>query len=246
MIGRAALLVGLGLLFSGSAAMAQQGPPPPPTDFQALMDAWDSPEEDAQIAAQAADAVLAAEARFAELARTIGQWRAFHATAHVDARMFVPQEVHAVSWLTDRPDPPVAVSWQPQAVYTSCNGRAAVTTGGWHHPADGVGYFTTVWQQSHSDGWRWVVDHGDRLQTARPTPAEVTRRAASCANFLARSTAARHLYSSMTRRTWFSDDSSLVVEWQVGAMGERELWVRMWNGTDYVEVIHDVVGASDR
>ena len=240
---RVAALLALGLMALSVSATAQQDPPLPPVDYQAAADAWDTPEDNAEIANAAADAALAAEARFADLAQTIGQWRAFHTTAHVNAIMFVPQEVHAVTWLTDRPNPTVPVRWQPHSVWTSCDGNVAVTSGGWQHPDQGVGYFTTVWMDSGSDGWRWIIDHGDNLPAARVAPAQPVRHPASCANRPALAQAAAARRAGMTRRHYVAPDGSIIVEWQVGSRGERELWVHQWNGADFVEVIHDMAAA---
>ena len=67
-------------------------------------------------------AVIARELEFSQAAQDKGQWTAFREFAAKDAVMFVPQMVLAQGWLKDRPNPPVAVRWQPQEVWSSCDG----------------------------------------------------------------------------------------------------------------------------
>ena len=115
-------------------------------------------------------AVAAAEIAFNQLAKEKGQWTAFRETAADDAVMFVPQKVLAKDWLKGRVDPPAPVSWQPQKIWVSCDGRTGASTGAWQRPNGTVGYFTTIWRLDDKGRWKWVLDHGDLL--AQPRPAE--------------------------------------------------------------------------
>lgn len=102
-------------------------------------------------------AVIAADLAFNRLAEEKGQWSAFRETAAPDAEMFVPQRVKAAVWLKGRADPALTVRWSPQAVWSSCDGSYAVTSGPWTGP-DSVGTFATVWQRQKDDGYKWVLD----------------------------------------------------------------------------------------
>ncbi len=122
-----------------------------------------------------------AEREFALLAQTTGQWTAFRATAAADATMFVPQPVNAQTWLAGRADPPRSVAWQPHAVFVSCDGRMAATTGAAQWPGGGHGMFTTIWQKQPDGNWKWIADHGapvSAARAARPAVAEVRARCA--------------------------------------------------------------------
>ena len=122
-----------------------------------------------------------AERDFAMLAQHEGQWTAFRATAAADALMFVPQPVSAQTWLAGREDPPRSVAWQPHAVYVSCDGDTAATTGAAQWPGGSHGMFTTIWQRQADGGWKWIADHGAPVTTPRVAPAKVTYRRARCA-----------------------------------------------------------------
>jgi len=124
-------------------------------------------------------AVIAAELGFASAAREKGQWTAFRDTAAKDAEMFVPQRVNARDWLKDRKDPPVSVNWQPQVVWSSCDGSYAVTKGPWQRPHS-TGYFTTVWRRDKKGRLEWVLDQGDTLDKPLPDADFVEGKVADC------------------------------------------------------------------
>lgn len=124
-------------------------------------------------------AAIAAELAFAQLAQEKGQWTAFRETAADDGVMFVPQMVRAQDWLKDRPNPPVAVRWQPHAVWSSCDGSLMVSHGAWQGP-DSAGWFTTIWQRQKKGGYRWVLDHGDTLAEPLAAPEMIAAQIADC------------------------------------------------------------------
>lgn len=129
-------------------------------------------------------AAIAAEIAFAQLAQQKGQWTAFKATAAEDAVMFGPALVLAQAWLKNRPDPAIAVAWQPHRVWSSCDGSTMVTTGAWQRP-DGqggskTGWFTTVWQRQDKGGYKWVFDHGDESKEPIAAPEMIAARVADC------------------------------------------------------------------
>lgn len=102
-------------------------------------------------------AVLATEIAFARLAQEKGQWAAFRKMADPEAVLFVPQRVAAEPWLKRRAEPPVAVRWQAQAVWASCDGLIAVTTGAWQQ-SGASGRYVTVWRRQDKGAYRWLLD----------------------------------------------------------------------------------------
>lgn len=186
-------------------------------------------------------AYIAAELAFARLAQDKGQWTAFRETAHDDAVMFVPQRVKAPSWLKSQKDPAEAVKWQPHAVYISCDGNSGVTTGAWQKgPA--FGYFTTVWlRDPMKGGMRWVLDHGDTLETPRAAPEFIASKQARCGARPGVAVSAGA--EGEDRAVGLSADQTLSWTSTVRADGSRELVVRMWDGSAMETVIDDKVAA---
>lgn len=125
-------------------------------------------------------AVIAAEIAFAKLAQDKGQWTAFRATATRDAVMFEPQMVLAQDFLKAKPDPKVAVKWQPHQVWSSCDGSLAVTRGAWQGEGDASGWFTTVWQRQKDGKYKWVADQGDALPFPMEAPEMIVAKVADC------------------------------------------------------------------
>ena len=76
-------------------------------------------------------AVIAAELGFAQLAQAKGQWTAFRETSTAEAVMFNPQPVKVHTYLQGKPNPPIAIKWQPQTVWVSCDGTIGITSGAW-------------------------------------------------------------------------------------------------------------------
>ena len=123
--------------------------------------------------------VVAAELAFARLAQDKGQWTAFSETSTDEAVMFVPAATNARKYLKGRPNPAVAVKWQPHQVWMSCDGSLAVTKGAWQRP-EGSGYFTTVWQRQKDGRYKWVMDQGDKLAQPLPEPEMIGGKVAEC------------------------------------------------------------------
>ena len=177
--------------------------------------------------------VYAAEIAFNRLAQERGQWTAFRATAAENAIMFVPQRVLARQWLKGRADPPASVSWSPSAIYVSCDGNVAASTGNWKRPDGSVGYFTTIWRRDGKGAWKWIMDHGDRLATAREAPEFLMGKVASCKR-----------RSADAGPETVPKDESLDWNADVAADGSRHVTVRIWTGSDYETVIEDKVAGG--
>lgn len=186
-------------------------------------------------------AVIAAELAFARLAQDKGQWTAFRATAAPDAEMFVPQRTRAQGWLRGRPDPAVAVTWQPHRVWSSCDGSLAVTTGAWQR-GGANGMFTTVWTRQADGSYRWALDHGQPLPAARPAPEMIEAKVADCSGKPGIPLAAPAVGEDMKQAV--ARDQTLIVASSVAPDGARVVAVRLWTGATHETVLEDRVSAE--
>ncbi len=186
-----------------------------------------------------------AEREFALRAQTEGQWSAFRATAADDAVMFVPQPVNAQSWLTGRADPPRSVAWQPHAVFVSCDGRMAATTGAAQWPGGGHGMFTTIWQKQPDGEWKWIADHGAPLTVARTARPSVAESRARCDRArAARPPAALVRDASDSVGGGTSPDRSLQWSYVVRPNGALRFAVDLEQNGVYTRVIDDGAGGA--
>lgn len=180
--------------------------------------------------------VIAAEIAFNRLAQEKGQWTAFRETAAKDAVMFVPERVLALAWLKNRTNPPQPVRWSPSIVYVSCDGRLAASTGNWVRPDGSVGYFTTIWRRDDKGAWKWILDHGDTLATARQAPEHLTGKVATCKR--------RSSDSPPPLPAPVPVDDSLTWSAESTPDGGRRVTVSIWTGEAYEQVIDDKVAAG--
>jgi hypothetical protein len=200
-------------------------------------------------------AIVAAEIAFNRLAQKKGQWTAFRETAAKEATMFMPDAVDAQTWLKGRADPAKSVTWQPHKSFMSCDGKTGATTGAWQRPDGTTGYYTTVWfwvekgkpdprQPANVMGegeWKWVLDHGDSLPAPLLVPEMIETKVASCKG---RANAPINAPDEgVQMKTMFSRDQSFNWEWQLRPDKSRTLVVRLWNGSDFDDVIVDRVAA---
>jgi hypothetical protein len=144
----------------------------------------------AQYYAEPAD-VIATELAFARAARAKGQWTAWREAAARDAQMFAPANgataaVRVDAYAKGRANPPVSVSWDPQAVWMSCDSTIAVSYGAWQKAPD-TGWYVTVWQHQKKGGYKFVLDLGDSLPKALPAPEMIRASLADCPAGRARS-----------------------------------------------------------
>ena len=186
-------------------------------------------------------AIIAAELGFAQLAQARGQWTAFVAISTDTATMFVPQPVNAHQYLKGKPNPPVAVRWQPHLVWSSCDGSFGVTTGAWQLPT-ATGYFSTVWQRQKNGGYKWVMDGGDALATPLIAPEFVQAKVASCEHRAAvPATATATATANAATVAGQSDDRTLRWSAQVDARGGRVFRVATWNGAGFDTVLDQTI-----
>ncbi|NIJ66120.1 hypothetical protein FHR20_003082 [Sphingomonas leidyi] len=194
--------------------------------------------------AAAPPSAVDAERAFNAAAQAKGQWTAFRAFAAEDATMFVPQPVQAQAWLKDRKDPPKSIEWWPIESHVSCDGKFAVNTGGWKLPEGRVGFFSTVWRREAEGGWKWTVDSGELLETARHRPAEPNLRRASCAGKPVQPP--RFGYREGPSESGASPDGTLAWHWHVSSSGARRFLAWIWDGKALVQVIDDKIAASGK
>ena len=189
-----------------------------------------------------ADGAVAAEHAFAQAAQTEGQWTAFRAFAAGDAVMFVPREANAHAFLDGRVDPLVAVMWWPAESYVSCDGTTAVNSGPWVRPRS-RGYFTTVWQRQDDGSWRWLLDHGDILDTPRPAGEAPLVRRAACPDAALAVEEIVTPEGAVDYGRHHSPDGTLIWSWQVREDGARRFEAFLYNGDGYDHVItNDIAG----
>jgi len=172
--------------------------------------------------AAAPPSAVDAERAFNAAAQAKGQWTAFRAFAAEDATMFVPQPVQAQAWLKDRKDPPKSIEWWPIESHVSCDGKFAVNTG----------------------GWKWTVDSGELIETARHRPAEPNLRRASCAGKPVQPP--RFGYREGPSESGASPDGTLAWHWHVSSSGARRFLAWIWDGKALVQVIDDKIAASGK
>jgi hypothetical protein len=189
-------------------------------------------------------AVVAAELAFNRLAQEKGMQQAFRETAHADAVLFVPQRVKAQDWLRGN-SPGSGVSWSPHAVYTSCDGNAGATTGGWQGPGGSHGYFTTVWLRKRDGSFEWILDHGVPLTGApREAPEFIEGRQAKCGTRPPVGIEAGAEGEDLA--IGLSPDQTLSWRSLVRRDGSRRITIRMWDGSAMQPVIDDDVPAPAR
>jgi hypothetical protein len=160
--------------------------------------------------------------------------------------MFVPQATNAQAWLKDRANPPSAVMWWPDTVATSCDRMVSVTTGSWVRAGGKrVGYFTTIWTRQADGSWKWMMDHGDVLDRARPAGEIVKVRKPQCGKAPPRPTAPPIAGvgsgDGRTMGAGSSPDRTLSWIWTVAPDGSRKVEVKVWNGSGKETVLVDKV-----
>lgn len=192
--------------------------------------------------AAAPQSAVDAERAFNAAAQARGQWTAFREFAAPDAAMYVPQRVNAQEWLGDRKDPPRSVEWWPTESYVSCDGKLAVNTGGSKWPDGSSGYFTTLWMRQPDGSWKWTLDYGARLDVPRARVEQPAVRRAECAKLPRRFPRATPP-AGQSRADLFDFDDTLTVMPMRLPDGSQRFQVFLWNGTEHVPVIDDVIAA---
>ena len=126
-------------------------------------------------------AVIAAELAFARMAREQGTWTAFRETSTDDALWPSPPGYANVHQdLKDVPNPAQPILWGPDAVWVSCDGSFALSTGPATQPNGRRGRFATIWQRQRDEDYKWVLDQGFDLEEGYAEPEMIGARVADC------------------------------------------------------------------
>lgn len=125
-------------------------------------------------------AVIAAELAFARMAREKGTWTAFRATATDDAIWPAPGWQNVKAALRGLPDPAQPILWEPDMVWSSCDGSFALSTGPATWPDGRKTRFATIWQRQDNGEYRWVLDQGLDADAAYTKPEMIAAEVAEC------------------------------------------------------------------
>lgn len=125
-------------------------------------------------------AVIAAELAFARLARDKGTWTAFRETATDDAIWPSPGWVNVKQSLKDVSDPAQTIVWEPDMIWSSCDGSFALSTGPATYPSGRRTRFATIWQRQGDGRYKWVLDQGFDLEAGYAKPEMIAAQVAEC------------------------------------------------------------------
>src|SRR5690606_20236415 len=105
-------------------------------------------------------AVIAAEMAFARMAREQGTWTAFRYYAASDALRPSPGWTNVHQSLSGAADPAQPIVRAPDAVWMSCDGSVAASTGEAALSDGRPSRLLTHWQRQGNGEYRWVLDQG--------------------------------------------------------------------------------------
>lgn len=120
--------------------------------------------------------VAAADIAFAKMAREEGQWTAFREYAAPEAVIHgVNGPILAQPWLAQQENPPVAVAWTPNTVWSSCDGTLAISFGRFQEPDGKVGSYVSAWELQDDNSYKYTYDLGalDNPQPVRQPEEEL-------------------------------------------------------------------------
>jgi hypothetical protein len=197
--------------------------------------------------------VAATELAFARAARTDGQWTAFRRYADKEAMIFGRNGAFpAAAWLRAQDDPPEAVRWSPQQVWSSCDGTLAVTRGAFTDPSGATGVFNTVWKRQRGGEYKWVFDFGFETSDTAQGQEAISARVAECGKRSARAygrtgTEAPPVIeppADPAMSVEKSDDATLAWGFHMSGAGERRYAVWMREEGEMKTVVSDTVQPS--
>lgn len=149
----------------------------------------------------AAESVLEADRRAADLARDRGLREAYETYLADDAVLFRPLPQGAAEWFATHEPPSGQTTWTPLSARVACDGSLAVTVGTWTYAAsDGrpveSGKYLAAWRRDADGAWRIVAEQSILAPvSAAPQPLE-----AAPAGGCPRGTAQRRALESADRR----------------------------------------------
>ncbi len=124
--------------------------------------------------------VIAAELAFARMAREDGQWTAFREYSTEDALWPGPALTNVRRDIAEAPDPAEAIVWGPDAVWISCDGSFALSTGPATYPNGRRSRFASIWQRQRNGEYRWVLDQGFDLEADHAAREMIEGNVADC------------------------------------------------------------------
>lgn len=199
-----------------------------------------NPTDNPDIGISAPQSVIAADRAQNQLVQQDGVYSALFASAADNAIIFAPEPMRAKPWLKLQ-SPRKDVTWQPHSIFLSCDEKTAVTTGAikW---GEIDGYYTTVWRYFYTSGggeWRWLLSHGDMLNSPRKAPKSILTETASCEGKAPATINAPAV--GVKLRQGLSDDQSLSFTWKYFPDKSRQLVVKLWNGQQNITVLTDYI-----
>jgi len=126
-------------------------------------------------------AVIAAEMAFARMAREQGTWTAFRYYAASDALRPSPGWTNVHQSLSGAADPAQPIVRAPDAVWMSCDGSFAASTGEATLSDGRPSRFLTIWQRQGNGEYRWVLDQGFDSEGIEKTSDMIAGKTAECA-----------------------------------------------------------------
>ncbi len=194
------------------------------------------------LAAATPQTAIDAERAVSADAHKIGQWAAFAKWAMPDAIMFLPQPSSAQAFVKGRAEPATAIYWWPGRSYVSCDGNTAINTGpAVYGVGKAVGYFSTVWQRQADGGWKWELDHGDVLKSARAEGGDIKAEQAACPTTPVPPIPQREVPEGVKIGGGSSKDGTINWQWTVLPDGGRTFVAMLWDGTRHKVVVEDKV-----
>ena len=182
--------------------------------------------------------VIAAELAFARMAREKGTWTAFRETAVDDALWPSPALTKVQDDLKGRPDPAQPIVWGPDAIWVSCDGTFALSTGPATLANGRRTRFATIWQRQRDLEYKWVLDQGFDLEAGYAQPEFIGAKVAEC------SRAGPHrgrwrdpeVQHGAAWGSGTSNDGTLEWSTEIAADCSRTLSVRLHQGGEMSEV----------
>ena len=180
-------------------------------------------------------AVIAAELAFARMAREKGTWTAFRATATDDAIWPAPSWQNVKAALKGLPDPAQPIVWEPDMVWSSCDGSFALSTGPATWPNGRKSRFATIWQRQDDGEYRWVLDQGLDPDADYAKPEMIAAQVADCGERRGRAPRER-ARRGLAWQSGESDDGTLVWNTELAADCSRRFTVKARRGGTSTEV----------
>lgn len=180
-------------------------------------------------------AVIAAELAFARLARDKGTWTAFRETATDDAVWPAPNWQNVKAALKGRPDPAQPIVWEPDMVWSSCDGSFALSTGPATWPDGRKTRFATIWQRQDDGEYRWVLDQGFDSDAGYARPEMIAAEVAECGERRARDPR-RKARRALAWQSGEADDGTLAWSTELAPDCSRRFTVRARRAGTLTEV----------